>query len=39
VVAATLGITQPRHGAATDTASRQYMPLAAWFLGVAPRRS
>jgi len=32
VAAATLGTTQPRHGAATTTASRQCTPLAAWFL-------
>jgi len=39
VAAATLGTTQPRHDAATDTASRQFPPLAAWVLGVASRRS
>jgi len=39
VVAATLGTTQQPHGAATNTVSRQFPPLATCVLGAASQRS
>jgi len=38
VAAAMLGTTQQPHGAATNTASRQFQPLVTCALGAAPQQ-